>query len=36
MEPEGSLVCTQEPTTSPYHEPDKSIHKLPPPPKPFM
>jgi hypothetical protein len=24
MEPEGSLVYTQELTTSPYHEPDKS------------
>ena len=24
MEPKGSLVCTQEPTTSPYNESDKS------------
>jgi hypothetical protein len=24
MEPEGSLACTQEPSTGPYPEPDKS------------
>ena len=35
MEPEGSLVCTQESTTSPYHEPDKAIH-TPPPFQSFM
>jgi hypothetical protein len=25
MEPEGSLLCSQEPNTSPYPEPDESI-----------
>jgi hypothetical protein len=24
MEPEGSLQCSQEPSTGPYHEPDES------------
>jgi len=24
MEPEGSLFCSQEPTTGPYLEPDES------------
>jgi hypothetical protein len=24
MEPEGSLLCSQEPSTSPYPEPDES------------
>jgi hypothetical protein len=24
MEPEGSLPCSQQPTTVPYHEADKS------------
>jgi hypothetical protein len=23
MEPKGSLLCSQEPSTSPYHEPSK-------------
>jgi len=29
MEPEGSLPCSQEPTTGPYHEPDASNPHLP-------
>jgi len=24
MEPEGSILCSQEPPTCPYHEPDQS------------
>jgi hypothetical protein len=30
MEPEGSLLCLQEPATGPYPEPDKSSPHLPP------
>jgi hypothetical protein len=26
MEPEGSSLCSQEPSTGPYHEPDRSSH----------
>jgi hypothetical protein len=29
MEPEGSLPCSQKPSTGPYHEPDKSVHITP-------
>jgi len=28
MEPEGSLLCSQEPATGPYPEPDESIYNL--------
>jgi hypothetical protein len=29
MEPQGSSPYTQEPATSPYHEPDQSSLRLP-------
>jgi len=29
MEPKGSLLCSQEPTTSPYPEPDELSQNLP-------
>jgi hypothetical protein len=29
MEPEGSLLCSQEPTTGPYPEPDESSPQFP-------
>jgi hypothetical protein len=31
MEPEGSLLCSQEPSTGPYSEPDQSnpYHPIP-------
>jgi hypothetical protein len=31
MEPEGSLLCSQEPSTSPYPEPDQAspYHTIP-------
>jgi len=28
MGPEGSLLCSQEPTTAPYTEPDETSHLL--------
>jgi len=30
MGPEGALPCSQNPTISPYLEPDKSAHNFPP------
>jgi len=30
MEPESSLLCSQEPTTGPYPKLDASVHTFPP------